>query len=69
MTDPKLDPEVADAVLSARILHLPDARAACDHHVGGPISDALWDELRETWEWHFDRPIAELQGAASRGRN
>jgi hypothetical protein len=63
MTDRQLQKDIAEAIISARILRIPTARGAYEHSIGNQIiSDKLWAQLEEQWEWHWSQPQSVLEG-------
>ncbi len=59
MTDP-IDPEIADAILHARILRLQTAREAFEHFIGRPATEEEWLRVEGTWTFHAGRTDGDL---------
>jgi hypothetical protein len=59
-----VDPLIAEAVLSARILKLCTARQAAQYRLG-PVKDSIWDQIVGSWEWHFSLSTLDLKRAAA----
>ena len=68
MTDP-IDPEIADAILHARILRLQTAREAFEHFRGRPATEDEWSKAERTWTLHAARTDGDLLGLSRSFRN
>jgi hypothetical protein len=61
MINRTIDPVIAEAVISARILKLRTAREAAEYKLG-IVDDLKWALIGSVWEWHFSLSTFELRG-------
>lgn len=58
-----IQPDIAEAILMARMQQIHTAQGAFENSVHSPISDRLWKGLEDQWEWHAAQSTEDLKSA------
>lgn len=67
MSNWTIQPDIAEAILMARMLRIDSAQGAFENSVHSPMGGRLWESLKDQWEWHAAQSGEDLRKALQGG--